>query len=226
MPDYSKWDSLTVSDDDDDAPARPDGRERALGSEVDPDGLLGVRWSQRKHGELRATVPLAASATGRQCRVEFKRNWLKVVAPPLNPAATPAGAALLDFQLHGAVDPERCDWRIERSARGVVLLLELQKSPIYDWPTLHRVNGLRSESDRAAALDRLRQEADQTAAMAQAANAHAEAMPDGERAAAPGCEPGPIVEVAETAVGQPQTLRPPGVYEGGRVIVSAAPGEE
>ena len=62
--------------------------------------------------------------------------------------------------------------------------------------------------------------------MAQAANAHAEAMPDGERAAAPGCEPGPIVEVAETAVGQPQTLRPPGVYEGGRVIVSAAPGEE
>lgn len=149
----------------------------ALSPEVDPGGRSGLVWSEAKNGLLLARLPLPPGSRGKHCKVEFKRNWLTVVAPagtsagapappipsavpampaPAAPPAAPvpvasvaqpapptraaapptpaAASALLDFQLFGAVDSERSDWRVDRTAAGEAwLLLEMQKSPVYDW---------------------------------------------------------------------------------------------
>ncbi len=72
---------------------------------------------------VQVRLPLPPGAKGKQVRVDFKRNWLTVYAPARAcaterayatgerppAAASPPREPTLDFQLHGAVDPERCD---------------------------------------------------------------------------------------------------------------------
>mmetsp|Transcript_4437 Transcript_4437/g.13440 ORF Transcript_4437/g.13440 Transcript_4437/m.13440 type:complete len:113 (+) Transcript_4437:2-340(+) len=101
--------------------------------ELEHCGPSSLCWEEKSHGGLIARLPLPSEAKGKHCRVEFKRNWLRIFAPqPTDTAALPS-RPLLDFQLYGAVDPDLCDWSVQRSEGEVYLLLELQKSPVYSW---------------------------------------------------------------------------------------------
>ena len=118
-------------------------------ADVDDRGVLS--WAEAPHGELRIVVPVLISTRAKQCRVDAKRNWLTVYAPP--PAAVvgsllvdaPPKEPLVDFQLYGAVDPEECHWELVDAGAAAAavrhMVLTLRRSPVYKWPTLHRVNG-------------------------------------------------------------------------------------
>ena len=110
------------------------------------------------------------------------------------------------------------------------IILTLVRSPVYKWPTLHRVNGLKRESDRPAALARQKAEfTEQQRMQAQAQKNQATA--EYEEVAGPKKPPqfGPAPRAPrrphrpkdEHGKPLPPVGRPPGSYERGRIIVTA-----
>lgn len=228
--DYAKWERLV--------------------QDVDEDGSPKLyKWEQTGGGHAAKTggqdifvyIPIPTWTSAKQCRVEFKRNWLYVWAPQKLaehqrvPDDAPPRDALLDFQLYGAVDVEICDWQIERQYDEATLVLEMRKSPEYKWPTLHRVNGLTSEKSRGLAL---REAMDQGRRKAEATKK----APDAPRSEydrpagpplpptfgpqnAPNAKPRAAYQKAKPR-GPLEPTRPPGSYERGRIIVSKGPNDE
>ena len=169
-------------------------------------------------------------------------NWLTIWAPPTEavvgdcPSDSPPSEPLLDFQLHGAVDPDECLWELEQDGALRILCLTLKKSPAYKWPTLHRENGLKSEAERKPKLEAQRREFEKkdaaerkAAEKAKAEQAKADAEAEREaRGPGPwakttfGPEEGPRRR-PHRPKGAKDEGRKPGAYERGRIIVSEPP---
>ena len=88
------------------------------GPEHDEIEVEEYSWCEMPHGEIRVRIPLLYSASSKQCRVDFKVNWLKVFAPAPDvivgetPADAPPKVPMLDFQLYGAVNVDECIWEV------------------------------------------------------------------------------------------------------------------
>lgn len=222
---------------------------QALGRDGEP--LAEFSWEPLPNGELLVTVPIDSTACAKQCCVTAKRNWLTVWAPPPRPVPSsetcsvtdPPENPLLDMQLYGAVDVGETMWELTGTGARRSLLITLRRAPIYMWPTLHRVDGLKREADRPAVLacEKAAWEArNDAAAKAAAAAAMAADSEDSDLtgmdhvwtgvAAHPGAVFGPKASpnlnhqphypkcnAPQVSVGAQQ---PPGVYERGRVIVA------
>ena len=166
----------------------------------------------------------------------MKRNWLTVWAPAPesvvgeNPPDAPPKEPLLDFQLYGAVNPDECDWELVNDGAIRNIILTLHRSPVYKWPTLHRVGGLRREQDRAAALERQKREWEEQARAEARVQKSQSTAEYGEMA---GPRRPPKYGPAEAPKRRPHRPRdengnlvdpgggpPPGVYERGRIIVT------
>ena len=214
-PDGSKWD------------------QRAGGCDEAGNPKL-YRWEQTGGGNARETggqdifvyIRIPAERGAKNCKVEFKRNWLYVWAPTMLksqvvPADAPPKEPLLDMQLYGAVDVDMCDWHIERTACEATLVLEMRKSPEYRWPTLHRKRGLKSEKSRAQHARELSEKV--RASMAPKPTAEY-AQPAGP-ARPPSFGPEPLKAPPAQPPAKPKQarrgpMRPPGSYERGRILVS------
>jgi len=225
--DYRRWDQIAtrVTYHDQDS----DGEE---------DEIAEYFWVQMAHGEIRVRIPVLGKTSSKQCKLDIKRNWLKVYAPAPEsvvgsvPVGAPPKEPLLDFQLYGAVDAEECDWELVDDGSIRNIILTLVKSPVYDWPTLHRVNGLKREEDRKIVAERERAKfAEEAKHAAEAAKAQAQqATAEYHKAAGPqrppqfGPEPAPKRRPHrpkdEHGNPLPPVGRPPGVYERGRIIVT------
>ena len=68
-------------------------------------------WVEMPHADIRVRIPVLGRTISKQCKVDIKRNWLKVWAPSPEcvvdsyPPDKPNDEPLLDFQLYGA----KCD---------------------------------------------------------------------------------------------------------------------
>ena len=234
-PDGSKWDEV------------------ASGIDEAGDPKL-YRWEQTGGGNVRETggedilvyIRIPAERGAKNCKVEFKRNWLHVWAPAMTesqviPDDAPPKEPLLDMQLYGAVDADMCDWNIERTACEATLVLEMRKSPEYRWPTLHREHGLPSEKSRALHARELSEEARREAEKVRERMARSEGAPkptaEYAQPAGPARPPSfgpepmkvpPAQPMSSPAkppakpkqAKQPGPMRPPGSYERGRILVS------
>mmetsp|Transcript_33727 Transcript_33727/g.67199 ORF Transcript_33727/g.67199 Transcript_33727/m.67199 type:complete len:264 (-) Transcript_33727:347-1138(-) len=221
--DYKKWDQVATR------------VNNHGGEDEDGDEVSEYFWVELPHNEIRVRIPVLGKTTSKQCKIDIKRNWLKVFAPPpesvvgSNPPDAPPKEALLDFQLHGAVDPEECHWELVDDGAIRNIILTLQKSPVYDWPTLHRVNGLKREEDRAKVRERERKQWEEESRREAEAQKN-QATTDYGAAAGPQRPPkyGPAPAPKrrphrpkdEEGKPLPPVGRPPGVYERGRIIVT------
>jgi len=229
---YSKWDSIN--------------------GQINQDGeLVDFTWQQLPYDEMRVRIPVSKHTKSKQCKVVVKRNWLYVWAPGPDhekgevPEERPPKEPLLDFQLYGAVDPEESEvWELvdDGAVRNIILMLK--KSPVYKWPTLHRENGLKCEADRERVRKEEMAEAEKRNKQPVEAKEQYEGLyaePAGpQRPPKFGPEPDPKAErrrkkeEAKRAanpfnipssmppLSESEAKRPPGVYEGGRIIVCAA----
>ena len=213
--------------------------DHGTGAEEDDgeDEVAEYFWVEMPHAEIRVRIPVLGGTTSKQCKITVKRNWLYVWAPApesikgYNPVDAPPKDPLLDFQLYGAVDPDECDWELVDDGAVRNIILTLHRSPNYKWPTLHRVNGLRCEEDRAPALERQKREfAAQQKAEAEANKEKQQQTAEYQEAAGPkkppqfGPDPRPQRRPhrpkGEDGKPLPLTGRPPGSYERGRIIVA------
>ncbi|KAL1496598.1 hypothetical protein AB1Y20_014203 [Prymnesium parvum] len=234
--DYSKWDSIN--------------------GQIDQDGeLVDFSWQELPYDEIRVRIPVSKHTKSKQCKVVVKRNWLYVWAPAPDydkdevPEDRPPKKPLLDFQLYGAVDAEESDvWELVDDGAVRNLILILKKSPIYKWPTLNRVNGLKCEADRERVRKQEMEEARKKFAQPPENKEQYEGLyPQPAGPSKPpviGPMPDPAAErqknrteathKAEVArslgkipsssptLTEAEAKRPPGVYEGGRIIVCKA----
>jgi len=220
--DYRKWDSIAkrVSEHPDD-PEEPEVAE--------------YFWVEMPHADIRVRIPVLGKTKSKQCKVDVKLNWLTVWAPSTEsvvgycPEDAPPPEPLLDFQLYGAVDADECHWELVDDGAVRNIILTLHRRPVYTWPTLHRVNGLRKESDRKIKLAQQKKEWEEEAkAQAKAQKnqqtATYDAMVGPKKPAAFGPEPQPKRRPHRPKDEQgnplPPVGRPPGVYERGRIIVT------
>jgi len=236
--DYSKWDTIN--------------------GQINQDGdLVDFTWQQLPYDEIRVRIPVAKITKSKQCKIVVKRNWLYVWAPGPDyekdevPDDKPPKQPLLDFQLYGAVDVDESEtWELvdDGAVRNIILMLK--KSPVYKWPTLHRENGLKKESDR----ERVRKEEMEAARKKNAQEQKAAEQKEQyegmyKEAAGPAKPPiiGPMpdpkaerkaakelakkeaernrnpfnIPSSQPPMSESEAKRPPGVYEGGRIIVCA-----
>jgi hypothetical protein len=237
--DYKKWDAIATR----------------VCAEDENGSIAAYTWEERTHGELCVRIPILGKTRSKQVRVDIKRNWLTVFAPPPEavvgsfPENAPPKEPVLDFQLYGAVDPDESDWELVDDGALRTIILTLKRSPVYKWPTLHRVNGLKSEAERAPKLaeqkakweaeqEKLRKQAQEEEQAAVAAAASDRNVASFEQAAGPPRPPafGPE-EAPKRRPRRPKgrdsgplppehdheagpTSMPPGAHEGGRVIVT------
>jgi len=226
---YQKWDTIN--------------------GQIDQNGeLVEFTWQQLPYDQIRVRIPVSQYAKSKQCKVVVKRNWLYVWAPGPDyekdevPEDRPPKVPLLDFQLYGAVDVDESeDWELvdDGAIRNIILMF--QKSPAYNWPTLHREGGLKKESDRARVRKEEMEEARKKAEEAEPKEPQYKEGLYASHAGPPrppvfGPEPDPKAErrrkkaeakkaaepdfyVPKQELSEAERKRPPGVYEGGRIIV-------
>jgi len=211
------------------------GSWEEMSANIDEDGNNKYEWKQGDYDIISMRIMIPKGTKSKQCRVDFSRNWIKIWAPAMirhnneiMPDDVPPVKPLYDFQLYGAVDTELCDWQIERLYGGVevYLVIELKKSPVYNWPTLHRENGLQKEEHRKIVAERERRETAEKEGLNKTASKAG--MPvNYQKPAGP---PRPPSFGPKNAKPKPPPLdpnapptRPPGSYERGRIIVSEAP---
>ena len=222
--DYRKWDQLA---------SRVTEHE---GDNDDPE-VAEYWWTECAHEEIRIRIPVWGKTKSKQVRVDLKLNWITVYAPATEAVKgfyqddKPPKEALLDFQLYGAIDVDECTWEIVDDGAVRNVIVSLHKSPVYKWPTLHRVNGLKSEKERKPKLAAQKVEWERKAQEEQKAQKD-QAVSSFEEAAGPKKPPsfGPA-ERPERRPARPkdkdgkpiEPSRPPGSYEGGRIIVSEPP---
>lgn len=201
----------------------------------DEDEVAEYFWVEMPHADIRVRIPVLGGTGSKQCKVTVKRNWLTVWAPApesivgFNPPDAPPKEPLLNFQLYGAVDPDECDWELVDDGAVRNIILTLHRSPVYKWPTLHRVGGLRREEDRAIHLARQKKEWEEQAkaeakAQKNQATAEYESMAGPARPPKHGPAPRPQRRPRrpkdEEGNPLPPVGRPPGSYERGRIIVT------
>ena len=220
--DYAKWDAIAT---------------RVTEHEDVDDDVAEYSWVELPHAEIRVRIPVLARTKSKQCKVVVKLNWLTVYAPPPDavvgfyPDDRPPNEPLLDFQLHGAVDPDECDWELVDDGAVRNIILTLHRSPVYKWPTLHRVNGLKSEAERAPRLAAQKQEWEEKSRRDWEAARRNPNTTTFEAAAAPPKPPafGPANKSQQRPQKpkdehgkdqRPAVGRPPGVYERGRIVVT------
>lgn len=173
--DYRKWDQLA---------------NRVTEHDGEEDEIAEYWWSECAHEEIRVRIPVWGKTKSKQCRVDFKLNWITVYAPPTEAIKgfytddAPPKEPLLDFQLYGAVDVDECTWEIVDDGAVRNIIVSLHKSPVYKWPTLHRVNGLKSEKERKPKLAAQKKQWDEEAAVRRAPRDAARAARASPRAAA------------------------------------------
>ena len=220
--DYQKWDSIAKR-----------VEQHEAGS--DDDEIAPYSWVEMPHADIRVRIPVWVKTKSKMCKVIVKLNWLTVYAPPTEAAVgyykedEPPKEPLLDFQLYGAVNVDECDWELVDDGAVRNIILTLHRAPVYKWPTLHRVNGLKCEADR----ERVRKEDQERFAREQAENKKAQENQQTatyQTAAGPARPPqfGPAPRPRrrphrpKDAEGNPlpPVGRPPGVYERGRIIVT------
>ena len=221
--DYKKWDAIS---------SRVTQHE---GSSED-DEIAEYSWVELPHADLRVRIPVWLKTKAKMVKVVVKLNWLTVYAPPTEAVVgyykedAPPTEPLLDFQLYGAVSPDDCDWELVDDGAVRNIILTLVRSPVYKWPTLHRVNGLKSEAEREVRRREEQQrfaEEQREAAKMQGANqatANYSQMAGPQRPPQFGPAPRPKrrPQRPKDAEGNPlpPVGRPPGTYERGRIIVT------
>ena len=203
--------------------------------DAEEDEVAEYFWVEMPHAEISVRIPVLGGTSSKQCKVDVKRNWLTVYAPApesikgYNPPDKPPKEPLLDFQLYGAVDPDECDWELVDDGAIRNIILTLHRAPVYKWPTLHRVGGLKKESDRAPMLARQKLEWEQRAreeAMTQKSQQTAEydqvVGPPRPPKFGPAARPKrrPRRPKDENGYPLPPVGRPPGSYERGRIVVA------
>ena len=220
---YSRWDAISKR-----------VTEHEDGS--DEEEIAEYSWVEMPHADLRVRIPVWVRTRSKMVKVVVKLNWLTVYAPPTEATVgyykedEPPKEPLLDFQLYGAVNPDECDWELVDDGAVRNIIITLVRAPVYKWPTLHRVNGLKSESDRAARLKQEREQFERENEEARKASANQDvcaysqaAGPQKPPAFGPEARPKRRPHRPKDASGAPlpPVGRPPGTYERGRVIVSA-----
>lgn len=219
--DYSKWDAIA---------------NRVTEHEDGEDEIAEYSWVEMPHAEIRVRIPVLGKTKSKQCRVDVKGNWLTVWAPPpeavvgFYPDDKPPKEPMLDFQLYGAVNPDECDWELVDDGAVRTIILTLHRAPVYKWPTLHRVNGLKSEAERPIKLAQQKKEwEEKNKAEAEAAKRNPNttsfdkaAGPPKPPAFGPENRPKRRPHRPKDAEGNPlkPVGRPPGSYERGRIIVT------
>jgi len=216
--DYGKWDQLA---------------NRVTEHEGEEGEVAEYFWQELPHAGIRVRVPVWGKTKSKQCRVDFKLNWLTVWAPP--PEAVvgyykdnePPKEPLLDFQLYGAVNVDECDWEIVDDGAIRTIIINLHRAPVYKWPSLHRPNGLKSESERKPKMAEeqakwKRMAEEEAKARANQSTVEYEECAGPSRPPVYGPEPrGP--RRPHKPKGVTDNQRPPGSYERGRIIVSEPP---
>ena len=218
--DYSKWDQIA---------------KRVTEHEDEEDEIAEYSWVEMPHADIRVRIPVLGKTKSKQCKVIVKGNWLTVYAPPTESVVgslkddEPPKEPLLDFQLYGAVNPDECDWEIVDDGAVRCIILTLVRAPVYKWPTLHRVNGLKSEAERKVKLaeqkkeweEKSRKDAEAAKNDPNVASFNKAAGPQKPPAYGPENRPKrrPHRPKDEQGNPLPPVGRPPGVYERGRIIV-------
>jgi len=221
--DYARWDSIAKR-----------VTQHEEGS--DDDEIAEYSWVEMPHADIRVRIPVWVKTKSKMVKVSIKINWLTVYAPPSEAVVgyykddEPPKEPLLDFQLYGAVNPDECDWELVDDGAVRNIILTLVRAPVYKWPTLHRVDGLRREADRAIKakehrekFQREQEEAQKAAAQNQDTSAYAQ-QAGPPRPPKFGPQPAPKRRPHRPKDEQgnplPPVGRPPGVYERGRIIVT------
>jgi len=221
--DYARWDSIAKR-----------VTQHEEGS--DDDEIAEYSWVEMPHADIRVRIPCWVKTKSKMVKIVIKINWLTVYAPPSEAVVgyykddEPPREPLLDFQLYGAVTPDECDWELVDDGAVRNIILTLVRSPVYKWPTLHRVNGLKSEAERAIKnkeqkeqFAREQEEAKKQAAANQETAAYtASAGPAKPPKFGPAPRPQRRPKRPKDKDGNPlpPVGRPPGVYERGRIIVT------
>lgn len=225
--DYSKWDAIA---------------NRVTEHEDGEDEIAEYSWVEMPHAEIRVRIPVLGRTKSKQCKVVVKGNWLTVYAPATEMVVgyypddirdlqmSKLPEPLLDFQLYGAVDPEECHWELVDDGAVRNIILTLHRSPVYKWPTLHRVNGLKSEAERAPKLAQQKKEweeehkrkAEEEKRNPNTTTFESMAGPPKPPPCGPENRPKrrPHRPKDENGNPLPSVGRPPGVYERGRIIVT------
>lgn len=223
--DYKKWDAISK---------RVSQHEEGS----DDDEIAEYSWVEMPHADLRVRIPVFVKTKAKMVKVVVKLNWLTVYAPPTEAVVgyykddEPPKEPLLDFQLYGAVNPDECDWELVDDGAVRNIILTLVRSPVYKWPTLHRVNGLKNEAEREVRRKEEQEKfAEEQRKMKKDASAN-QGTATYDSAAGPmrppqfGPEPRPRRRPhrPKDAEGNalPPVGRPPGSYERGRIIVTEA----
>ena len=224
-PDYRKWDQIAK---------RVTQHE---GDSDDDDQIAEYSWVEMPHADIRVRIPVWVKTKSKMCKVVIKLNWLTVYAPPTEAVVgyykddEPPKEPLLDFQLYGAVNVDECDWCIEDDGAVRCIILTLVRAPVYKWPTLHRVNGLKSEAERAVRRKEEREQFEREQKEAEKAGLQNQELTQFAKMAGPQKPPtfGPAPRPKrrphrpkdEHGNPLPPVGRPPGTYERGRIIVTA-----